>query len=114
MASRWNGLEGGGARGGRGVSAGFEVVCLGASGTYPVPGAACSGYLLRADGKLIILGEEGYLALATADENGVKVVSKFKPLEDKAWTVPTLVNTRLYLRDNQNIMAYEIGATALD
>jgi ribonuclease BN (tRNA processing enzyme) len=28
----------------------FELVVLGASGTYPAPGAACSGYLLRADG----------------------------------------------------------------
>jgi ribonuclease BN (tRNA processing enzyme) len=29
---------------------GFEVVVLGASGTYPVPESACSGYLLRSDG----------------------------------------------------------------
>jgi ribonuclease BN (tRNA processing enzyme) len=28
----------------------FEVVVLGGAGTYPAPGAACSGYLLRADG----------------------------------------------------------------
>lgn len=70
--------------------------------------------LLRADGKLIILDEEGNLALATADENGLNVASKFKPLEDKAWTVPTLVGTTLYLRDNKHIMAYEIGAKALD
>lgn len=70
--------------------------------------------LLRADGKLIILDEEGHLALATADENGVNVISKFKPLEDKAWTVPTLVGRALYLRDNKRIMAYDIGAAAID
>lgn len=29
---------------------GFEVVVLGGAGTYPAPGAACSGYLLRAEG----------------------------------------------------------------
>jgi ribonuclease BN (tRNA processing enzyme) len=28
----------------------FEVVVLGGAGTYPAPGAACSGYLLRAAG----------------------------------------------------------------
>jgi ribonuclease BN (tRNA processing enzyme) len=28
----------------------FEVVVLGGAGTYPAPGAACSGYLLRAEG----------------------------------------------------------------
>lgn len=31
-------------------SVSFEVVVLGGAGTYPAPGAACSGYLLRADG----------------------------------------------------------------
>jgi outer membrane protein assembly factor BamB len=70
--------------------------------------------LLRADGKLIILDEEGNLALATADEHGLNVISKFKPLDEKAWTVPTLVGTTLYLRDNKHIMAYEIGAKAFD
>jgi ribonuclease BN (tRNA processing enzyme) len=28
----------------------FELVVLGGAGTYPAPGAACSGYLLRAEG----------------------------------------------------------------
>lgn len=28
----------------------FEVIVLGASGTYPTPGAACAGYLLRSNG----------------------------------------------------------------
>ncbi|MGH2813404.1 MAG: MBL fold metallo-hydrolase [Actinomycetota bacterium] len=29
---------------------GFELVVLGASGTFPTPGSACAGYLLRSDG----------------------------------------------------------------
>lgn len=34
---------------------GFEVTVLGASGTYPTPTSACSGYLLRAAGKEVWL-----------------------------------------------------------
>lgn len=67
--------------------------------------------LLYADGKLIILDEEGNLALATASPDGLKVHSRAKVLEDKSWTVPTLVGTRLYLRDNKSILALELGAT---
>lgn len=65
--------------------------------------------LLLADGKLIILDEEGTLALATATPEGLEVHGRAKVLEDKAWTVPTLVGTRLYLRDNRTIMALELG-----
>lgn len=65
--------------------------------------------LLYADGKLIILDEEGHLALATATPEGLQVHSRAKVLEDKSWTVPTLVGTRLYLRDNRTIMALELG-----
>ena len=68
--------------------------------------------LLRADGKLIILDEDGNLALATADEKGLNVLSKCKPLEEKAWTVPTLVGANLYLRDNKRLIAMDISAAA--
>jgi outer membrane protein assembly factor BamB len=65
--------------------------------------------LLYADGKLIILDEEGNLALATTTPEGLQVHSRAKVLEEKSWTVPTLVGTRLYLRDNRTIMALELG-----
>jgi outer membrane protein assembly factor BamB len=65
--------------------------------------------LLYADNKLIILDEEGHLALATATSAGLQVHSRAKVLEEKSWTVPTLVGTRLYLRDNRTIMALELG-----
>lgn len=68
--------------------------------------------LLHADGKLIILDEEGNLALATATPEALKVFCQAKVLEDKSWTVPTLVGTRLYLRDEHNIMALELGSAA--
>lgn len=64
---------------------------------------------LYADGKLIILDEDGNLALATISPAGLKVISKVSLMKNVAWTVPTLVGTKLYVRDRQTITALELG-----
>jgi outer membrane protein assembly factor BamB len=64
---------------------------------------------LYADGRLIIVDEDGRLGLATPSEEGLKVHSKVELLTSQSWTVPTLVGTRLYLRDRKVIKALEIG-----
>ncbi|MCG3126453.1 MAG: Outer membrane protein assembly factor BamB [Phycisphaerae bacterium] len=61
--------------------------------------------LLLADGKLVILDEDGNLMIATASPDGAKVLSKHKLLEATAWTAPTLVGDTLYLRDRKKLMA---------
>ena len=66
---------------------------------------------ILADGKLIILDEDGNLGLATVSPQGLKVHSKVELLTRNAWTIPTLVGTRLYVRDRKNIMALELGQT---
>ena len=66
--------------------------------------------LVLADGKLIILDQDGVLALATVDRQGFKVLSKVELLQRVAWTPPTLVGTRLYVRDRSTIMALDLGA----
>jgi outer membrane protein assembly factor BamB len=65
--------------------------------------------LLYADGKLIILDENGTLALAAPDTSGLNVKSKTKLSEKRTWTVPTLVGKTLYLRDTERIMALDLG-----
>ncbi|HEV3469467.1 MAG TPA: PQQ-binding-like beta-propeller repeat protein [Pyrinomonadaceae bacterium] len=62
-----------------------------------------------ADSRLIILDEDGNLALAAPGPAGLKVVSKFPLLEKTAWTVPTLVGTRLYVRDRRSIVAVDLS-----
>lgn len=62
-----------------------------------------------ADGKLIILDEDGNLALATATPTALKVISKVSVLKNLAWTVPTLVGTKLYLRDRRTITALDLS-----
>lgn len=65
--------------------------------------------LLLADGRLIILDEDGNLALATASPTELKVISKVSVLKNLAWTVPTLVGTKLYLRDRHTITALDLS-----
>ncbi|UCE60523.1 MAG: PQQ-binding-like beta-propeller repeat protein [Phycisphaerales bacterium] len=65
--------------------------------------------LLFADGKLIILDEEGYLGLATATREGLTVHSKCKITARESFTAPTLVGCKLYVRDRKDIMALDLG-----
>jgi len=64
--------------------------------------------LLYADNKLIFLDENGTLGLASILAGGVKIHSKVQVLSSDAWTPPTLVGNRLYLRDRTSLMALEL------
>jgi outer membrane protein assembly factor BamB len=63
-----------------------------------------------ADDKLIILDEDGTLGLATISPQGIKVLTRADVLTKTSWTVPTLVGTRLYLRDRKDMLALELGS----
>ena len=65
--------------------------------------------LLYADDKLIILDEEGQLALATVTPEGLNVHSKCEIAKPTSWAAPTLVGTTLYVRDREHIMALDLG-----
>jgi outer membrane protein assembly factor BamB len=65
--------------------------------------------LLYADGKLIILDEDGNLGLATISPQGLNVLSRAQVLSNIAWTPPTLAGTTLYVRDRKNIAAFNLG-----
>jgi hypothetical protein len=62
-----------------------------------------------ADEKLIILDEDGTLGLATISPRGLKVLTRADVLTRTSWTVPTLVGTRLYVRDRKDMLALELG-----
>lgn len=66
---------------------------------------------LWADGRLIILDEDGVLYLATATPEGLTVHSSVELLDGVAWTVPTLVGQTLFLRDRNQVMALDLGET---
>jgi outer membrane protein assembly factor BamB len=64
--------------------------------------------LLYADGKLIVLDEDGVLGLATVSPQGLKVLAKASVLKNLAWTPPTLAGTTLYVRDRQTLSAFDL------
>jgi outer membrane protein assembly factor BamB len=65
--------------------------------------------LLLADGKLIILDEDGVLALGTPTATGLTIHSKVQLLNKVAWTPPSLAGTRLFIRDRTQLMALDVG-----
>ena len=62
-----------------------------------------------ADGKLIILDEDGMLYLTTASPEDLTVHSQVELLDKVAWTAPTIVGKRLYVRDKSKIVALDLG-----
>jgi outer membrane protein assembly factor BamB len=62
-----------------------------------------------ADQKLITLDGDGNLMIAHPSSEGFKVAAKAELLTSLAWSPPTLVGTRLYIRDRRNMMAVDLG-----
>ena len=64
---------------------------------------------VEADGKLVILDEDGMLYLASATSEKLLVHSRTQLLGRVAWTVPTIVGKTLYVRDKRQILAVNLG-----
>jgi len=52
--------------------------------------------------------EDGELAVATPTETGLEVHARTEALTENAWTPPTLVGSRLYIRDRKNVLALDL------
>jgi outer membrane protein assembly factor BamB len=65
--------------------------------------------LLFADGKMIVLDEDGTLGLITVSPQGLKVLARASILQNISWTPPTLLGTTLYVRDRKTIAAFALG-----
>jgi outer membrane protein assembly factor BamB len=62
-----------------------------------------------AGGKLILLDEDGHLALATATPEKLIVHAKVQVLERNTWTPPTLTGSRLFIRDRKSLRAFDLS-----
>ena len=65
--------------------------------------------MIHADGKLLILDEDGNLSLGAPSASGIEVISKAQIFDARAWTVPTLAGTRLFLRDRKSMLALDLS-----
>ncbi len=66
------------------------------------------GSLILADGRLVILTDQGKLLLAKASPDGWEETGSVQALKGKCWTSPTLANGRLYLRNHTEMVSYEV------
>lgn len=64
--------------------------------------------MIHADGKFIMLNENGELILATPGETGLQVHATAQVLTATSWTPPSLAGTILYLRDRQHVLALQL------
>ena len=60
------------------------------------------------DGKFIVMEENGSLTLATMSPAGLEIHSKVPLFDGRAWTPPTIVGKRLYVRNREEIMAFKL------
>lgn len=65
--------------------------------------------LIHANGKTIVMDEDGDLALARLTPEGVTILSQAKIFDTTSWTVPTLVEGTLYARDREKVVALQVG-----
>jgi outer membrane protein assembly factor BamB len=65
------------------------------------------GSLITASGHLIVLGEDGELALLRADPARADVRARLPALDGTSWTPPSLAGGRLYLRNAREMIALE-------
>lgn len=59
--------------------------------------------------RLVILGDDGRLALATVDPDDLTVHAEARVLSEPARTAPTIVGNVLYARDQETIVALDLG-----
>ncbi len=65
--------------------------------------------VVYAGGRMIVLDEDGQLALARVSPEKFELQARATLLEKVSWTAPTLVGKTLYLRDKKTIMALDLG-----
>ena len=66
-------------------------------------------HLLHADGLLLLVDEDGDIAIASVSDQGLDVHARKALLTENAWTPPTLVGSTLYVRDRKEIVAFNLG-----
>jgi outer membrane protein assembly factor BamB len=64
-----------------------------------------------ADGRVIVLDENGQLYLTTATPEDLVVHSEVELLDRVAWSAPTIVGNNMYVRDKTKVMAFDLSAS---
>ena len=68
------------------------------------------GTVVIADGQLLVLTQDGHLLIAKVSPTGFEPTADVAVLDGKCWTVPTLVNGKLYVRNLEKVACYDLKA----
>lgn len=66
------------------------------------------GALIAADGRLVVLGEAGNLALVAASASAFEELGQAPLLSGRSWTAPALAQGRLYLRNQTELVCVDL------
>jgi len=69
------------------------------------------GSVIAADRQLVVLGEEGTLALVEASPAGYREISSAKISTTRCWALPALSEGRLFVRDQESIQCFDLGSS---
>ena len=70
------------------------------------------GSVLLADGLLLVLSDRGVLALVEASPEGYRELGRVQAMNGKSWTSPAVAGGRIILRDQDEIVAYDLRVAA--
>ncbi len=68
------------------------------------------GSLIYADGSLIVLGDKGDLVLVEASGKAYEEKAAVQIFDGKCWTTPALVDGRLFLRDEKEMISLRVAS----
>ncbi len=71
--------------------------------------SARHGTLVLCQGQLVFLSEKGQLCVAKASPDGYDAEGASQVLDGRCWTVPTLHNGRLYVRNLEKLVCLDLG-----
>ena len=68
------------------------------------------GSLIAFGDFLVVLGDREQLALVRATAEGYQELGRTQAFETTSWTPPALAGGRLYLRNHQELVVYDLTA----
>lgn len=70
------------------------------------------GSLLVVGDRLLVLGDRGQLALAEATPEAYRELARTSVLGGKTWTPPTLAGDQLFVRNHEEMVAFDLSSAA--
>jgi outer membrane protein assembly factor BamB len=73
-----------------------------------VQGGFKKGSLLRVEDVLVVLGEDGKLALVEATPQAYREIASCRPFRDRCWALPVVAEGMLLARDRRQILGFDV------